>query len=587
VALLAEDSGGDSPGTREVAVAMLALLRRLAEAHPLLVAVDDVQWLDGPSASVIDYGLRRLGIERIALLATASPGSGFSTDGLRRAVVGPLDSRALIRVLRDALTPLPPRSLLRRVEAISGGNPFYALEIGRALERSGTSVDPSAPLPLPGDLRALIRDRLGALPAASRDALRAAAALAHPTWSQVGRAVAGGDKGLRAAWEAEIVEIDGDSIRFAHPLLASVVYADADPGERREIHRRLAEIVTDAEERARHVALAVEAPDARVAAVLEEAARRASERGAIDGAADLGEQSLRFTPEGFSEDAQRRLLSTVGYLARAGSKARARELVGAAYSTTPRGSERARITLTAARLGLWNSAVSIERLREAIEAAGGDTPLLADLHAVVSHKLLYHPDLAAAAHHAQLAVDLAEQLGDDARLAVALVEASWVALFTGKGLDQERVGRALALEAHAGKAFGTVGVARGFLAFALGATDQLDASRRAFEARVAEERNSGDTGVMWSLQELARVEIRAGNWERAQALAEESLEIGLETEEPFQVLAYRPLMRLAALRGEAETARELAAAGLRLAAQAESPGTRADLMTSLGLLELS
>jgi len=588
VALFLEEPQGKPPAARAISVATLAVLQRLADLQPLLVAVDDVQWLDAATARTLAFALRRVGRERIAVLVTARPGAGLRIEDMRRAEIRPLGPDAINRVIHDALSTPPPRQLLRRIEEVSGGNPFYALEIARAVERNPGPFDPAGPLPLPPDLRALVRDRLRTLPAESRRALTAAAALAHPLWSHIEQAVGGGGAGLRAAVDAGVLELEGDAVRFDHPLLSSVVYSDTDPTERRRLHRQLAAVVSDPEERARHVAIAVEPPDSGVAAALEQAANRAFERGAVDGAAELSEQALRFTPEGSVVAAHRRLLSAVGYLARSGRKRRARELVSDAYSATEPGAKRAQIAVTATWLGLWSSSLTISRLREAMAEAEGDRTLLTDLHGVLAHELLFFPDLPAAAYHAAAAVRLAEQLGDDARLTVALVQSGWVALFMGKDLDRSRIDLALALEASAGNPFGDVTVAGRFLGFALATIDQLDEARERVEATVAEERRRGDTGVTWSLQTLAWIETLAGHWERAQALAEETLETAREIEERIQgVLALRALARLAALRGEPDETRTLAAEGLRLAAEAESPLTRAELLSTLGLLELS
>jgi DNA-binding CsgD family transcriptional regulator len=371
-------------------------------------------------------------------------------------------------------------------------------------------------------------------------------------------------------------------------LLASVIYSDADPARRRRLHRRLADVVSDPEERARHLALGIAPPDVGVSAALEEAAGRAFERGAVDAAAELAEQALPFTPEDCPATAHRRLLTAADYLARSGRKRRARELVSDAYSRTEPGPYRAQIAVRAAWLGLWRGSLTISRAHEAIHEAEGDTALLADLHAVLAPRLMWSADLAAAADHAQATLTLAEELGDDARVAVGLVQSAWVSLFLGKGLDRERMQRALALEARAGNRFGDVAVVLRFLGFALAAMDELDEARRIFEAVVAEERRRGDTGVTWSLQMLAWVELLAGNWDRADALAAESLETAHDTEEPIQsVLALRALSYLAALRGEEDETRALAAEGLRLAGEAEAPLIRAELLGTLGFLELS
>ena len=588
IALLLEEPTRQGPGTRAIAVATLSLIDSLASSQPVLVAVDDVQWLDGPTASALTFALRRLGSGPVGFLGTSRPGGALSVERIRRTEVGPLDDHAIHRIVSDALSSLPARRLLRRLERIAGGNPFYALEIARAFERQSAPLDPSGPLPIPQDLRSLVRQRLKTLPAHSREALTVAAALAHPTIGTVDAAVGAAANALESAEEAAVVEIVGDTVRFTHPLLASVIYSDADAAKRRRVHARLGDVVSDPEERARHLAASVERPDEEVAAALEHAAAAAFDRGAIESAAELIEQALRLTPDPSGVRARARTLTAAGYLARAGAKRHARELVSAAFSAAPNGRERARTVLTATWLGLWPSSLSIERLRDAIRDAAGDERLLADLHSVLAHKLLYAPDLPAAGEHARTAVAIAERLGDEARLAVALIEAVWVDFFIGKGLDRSRLERAIALEHRAGSPFGSTGAAEGLLAFALGVSGELEEAARLLEARIADLRRRGDTGVTWSLQELARVEVDRGRWDRARELAEESVAISLEIDEPIQsVLAHRWLTRLAALRGEIDEARARVAEGIPLATAAETPLTRADLLSVLGFLELS
>jgi len=141
---------------RAVAAAFLNALRVLSAPAPVLVAIDDIQWLDVSSARVLGYALRRLRDERVGVLlalrtdeASAPPAElakalgSYTTSSLP---LGPLTLGALHRLLRDRLELVLARPALRRVHEISGGNPFYALEIARALQRDGGQAR-SATLP--------------------------------------------------------------------------------------------------------------------------------------------------------------------------------------------------------------------------------------------------------------------------------------------------------------------------------------------------------------------------------------------------------------------------------------------------------
>jgi hypothetical protein len=162
-------------------------------------------------------------------------------------------------------------SALFELHTVSGGNPLFLLEIARASLR-----DPERSLVVPRSLHEQVSERLSMLPAATREALVVTASLPRPTLGLIERAVeCGGKDILGPAVRAGTVEVLGDSVRFTHPLYGSVSYADARSEERARIHRRLAWLVTDPEERARHLALGTTPPDGGVADVLEEAAERA------------------------------------------------------------------------------------------------------------------------------------------------------------------------------------------------------------------------------------------------------------------------------------------------------------------------
>ena len=147
------------------------------------------------------------------------------SDRVDHVEVGPLDAAALHHVVQAHLGLILPRPVLDEVRDASGGNPFYALEIVRTLQRSGVSVEGGQPLPIPESLHELVHGRLLALPPQCRDFLLAAAAHAHPTVA-VTEAASGIDRdaGLRPALEAQVVELDHDRIRFTHPLLAAGAY---------------------------------------------------------------------------------------------------------------------------------------------------------------------------------------------------------------------------------------------------------------------------------------------------------------------------------------------------------------------------
>src|SRR5215469_5393712 len=148
VALLLADPGGSPPEQRAVAVAFLAMIRHLSAAGPVVLAVDDLQWLDVPSVRAVEFALRRLGQERAGLLASvrdqaderpaAAASTGLPPERLTRLRVGPLTLGAFESAVRATAGPGVSRLTIRRLFDAAGGNPFYGLELARALQRAGT-----------------------------------------------------------------------------------------------------------------------------------------------------------------------------------------------------------------------------------------------------------------------------------------------------------------------------------------------------------------------------------------------------------------------------------------------------------------
>lgn len=300
VALLIADPVGSPPEQRAVCLAFLAVIRHLSASGPVVIAIDDLQWLDLPSAAALEFALRRLGSEPVGLLASvriqaggqATPvaGAGLPAGRLTRIHVGPLTVAAFEAALRARAGSRLSRLTVRRLFDASGGNPFYGLELARALDRVGGEPSSGEPLPVPPDLHGVLSLRLAVLPEDVRDVLLAAACLRSPTTTMlegadgpVARAA------LQTAALEGVVEFEGARVRFTHPLLASAIYSGAPPARRREAHHRLSQVVPNVEERARHLALSAEGPGEDAAAALGEAARAAAARGAPAAAAELAE----------------------------------------------------------------------------------------------------------------------------------------------------------------------------------------------------------------------------------------------------------------------------------------------------------
>ena len=249
VALLREDPGGRRLDQRAIGAGTATILKVLVRTAAVVVAVDDLQWLDLSSARVLEFALRRLDGLPVAILASQRTGDQSRVPlDLERAVphgrvtrveVGPLSMAALHEVIKSRLGRSLPRRMPLRIEQATGGNPFFALEIARSLPEAR---GPGSPFPpVPDDLAQLVQTRVAGLPAATRTALLAAAALPSPTVELVAGAVqrtrAQALAALERAAAAGIVRLDRSAVGFAHPLFVAAVYACAAPVERRRTHR--------------------------------------------------------------------------------------------------------------------------------------------------------------------------------------------------------------------------------------------------------------------------------------------------------------------------------------------------------------
>jgi DNA-binding CsgD family transcriptional regulator len=558
--------------------------------------VDDVQWLDGPSAFMIEFALRRLREEPVVFLLTLRTGGEPAPLGLERALqqdallrlsIGPLSLGALHRLLGDRLGQELSRPNLRRVHRLSDGNPFFALELARALERG--SIRLAAGEPLPGLLGTLVRDRLAVLPGETRDALLAASALSQPTMALVAAATdADPEARLTSALAAHVIELDGDRIRFTHPLLASGVYAAATAEQRRVLHRRLAVLVPDLEEHARHLALSAEAPDADVAAALERAAERAHARGGLPAAVELSEQARRLTPLELEDMGHRRTIQAAGYAWEAGDSDRARELLG---DTASPGRGRGEVLYWLGMIEEYEGdrREAVELYRRANSETGNDIALRAKIEdGLASALFLMRSDLAAAAGHARAALSLAEQAGEPGTQIACLSQLGMIDAVTGGHEWREALELGRRLEGRAGPI--PVDATTTFaLAVVLSWTDELGRSRELFGSlrRRADERGE-ESGLPWILAFLGWVEFLAGRLAEASRYAEESEETARQTgQEPQRVfaLAVRALVR--AIRGDVEGARVDAGTAVALADERGVMVASILATTALGLLELS
>ncbi|GAA3507896.1 LuxR family transcriptional regulator [Streptosporangium album] len=294
-------------------MSVLTLISDAASRQPLLLLVDDAQWLDLGSVDVLGFLARRLeGKPTVMLLAAREEAvpARFDRD-FPHVAVGPLD-RAEAGVLLDA-QPNPPRGRARtQILQQAAGNPLALIELSRAIARgrTGTSQDGGAALPLTTRLENLFAADLPGLPAPTREVLLLVAAAGTGQLADLLRAAPSLDavQALAPAEGVGLVRVEDGQVLFRHPLVRSAVYQAASFSDRRQAHLALASALTgEPDRRAWHLAAAATRQDAEVADALAESADRAHARGGYAAAAAALERAAELPPA--SELRARRLLS--------------------------------------------------------------------------------------------------------------------------------------------------------------------------------------------------------------------------------------------------------------------------------------
>jgi len=558
IALLVEEASGDAVDPRALAVAVRGALEVLSAKGPLVIAIDDVQWLDASSSSALAFALRRLDESDMRLLlarrladgiAPSELESALGPDRVRTSRIGPLSVGALHRLLRDRLGRTFPRQTLVRIHERSGGNPFFALEVARALE---TDVDPLEPLPVPETLEELVRARIEGLPSETRKALGLAAAWGTPSEALLERA--GAPTGvLEPGIAANVVERENGAIRFTHPLLASALYNELG-AKRRDAHRRIAEVVDDPVVRARHLALSHDEPDAEVAAALDDAAITAAERGALALSAELAEMALRLTRAEDRDEHQRRALEAARAHLAAGEWTRARAIATDLLVEAESGSTRAEALILLSELEGVDR--STELLEDALLAAGSHPGLRSALHC----RLAWAARFEGGFDHAAAALALADDLGDAELQTRARSVRAILSWFEGGAEAPEDLPE---LARHLPEAVGGEQLVREATQ-AVANTLSTETARSLFEDENREWQDRNERRSAQALWGLAWVEFWAGRWGVAAEHAARAYDISIQyaLEVPQDHL---PIAVVAVHRGQLELARSHSRRALELA----------------------
>jgi DNA-binding CsgD family transcriptional regulator len=553
-ALLRRDDVAEAD-PRIVAVGFSSLLHRLAGVRPVLLAIDDLQWLESGTAEVVEYAVRRLPRAGAGLAATlrtepavAEPALVAHLTGaieLERVLVPPLRPDAAEHLVRT-LAPELPTSSRRRIVEISAGNPLYLRELTAAALRSGTgNLAPS--------LDRLVGQRLKALPDTTRFALAAAAGLRSPTRAQVARVTP--LSSLEPAQRAGIIQVeDGGEVRFTHPLFAEAARHLLPEAEWRQLNARLADVVDNVEQKARHRGLACLGPDRAVAQALDEAHGRALSRGALAIATDSLSQAVVHTPESDSEYWPRRI--RLGrLLARQGDVDAARKVLTSISVEAGDADQRARALVelayaeSLATCYTEGCEVALRALAIATEPA---TRVAAHLMIADSAQNKF-----VAAHHAEQAIDVltSELPHEHDKLLVARALRVDAGFSLGESVDIRPVEAWLDVERSRGSV--NVSWPSTILLLLLWCTDQDDALCRAFDRLQRDlEHLPEDPQEIHALRFMAGLDYQRGEFPAALARARDAVACADRMGISPPIGAWSEMARCHAVLGDAESAHE-------------------------------
>ncbi len=590
-ALLRGDEPRRPPSRRAVAAAFLAVVEHLAAVAPVVIAIDDLQWLDGPSAQVLEFAVRRLS-GRVGILAARRVSDGGRgrelvlqhSKPVARVAVGPLGKADLNRLVRARVGRALPRPVSERINQVAAGNPFFALEIAAALPNAGEVEQ----LELPESLLEVVRARVKGLGPPARGVLLAASALARPTVEAVKAAMPELDvaESLEQAEDRDVAKIAGGLVQFTHPLLASGVYAGASRAQRRAMHLRLSKVVDSPEERARHLALATVGTDPAVVSALDQAAVQARLRGAPSAAAELLELALRLG----ADSPERRVRAAEQHFD-AGAGGRARELLRSAIAELDQGPLRARALSLLGTITYRDDSQgeAVALFEQALEEAKPDSAEWIETALELSFVLANQVRVAEALPIALAANTAARRLGDRGLLAQTLMVSVTVQFMLGRGLDERGLQEALVLEDAGRWTFAPHRPSMlACLVFAsVGRLDEAWAALIAVRERCLERGEDGE--LIYTTIHAVQLELWRGRFADAVALAEDAYERALQLDtSTARGIALWAKAAVAAWSGDVAQARALADESLALFMRTGS--TMAVMMmplATLGLLDVS
>ena len=531
--VLREALGLAPPGDRRdrfaVGAALLGLFAAAADARPMLVVVDDAQWLDHASADALRFAARRVSMDRVAILVAVRDGEGreFDTTGFDELAVGGLGPEDVGALLGRSGNAALPRAAVQRVHDVTGGNPLAVIELGEVVPADVLRHhDEPTPMPVGPAIQRAFARRAGELPERARRALLVAAVAMVADVETIDRALAGLGLTLEALEQAEdagLVSIDRGVVEFEHPLVRSAVHSAATASERRAVHRALADALAaggDQDRRAWHLAGAALGPDEEAAAALEGLAWRSRERGGHAAASAALEHAARLTPDGLVR--LDRLAGAAEAAWGGGAPATATTLLDEALTGCRDPARRARLLSLRGRIEheIGHQVKSRELLLEAaslIEQV--DPPGAASILLYSLAPIHYGGDVDEGLRVAERARELAPRDGSDLDTRADSF-LGWALFQAGRGAEGVPI-----LE-RAIRALPVTGASRPQLrraAISLSLLERSAESEQLVQQVVDVARREGPTALSYALDQAARYAVRSGAWSRAVAIGEEGL----------------------------------------------------------------
>lgn len=588
---------GDDPPDDErlVATAILSVVQSLGRVAPVLIIVDDAQWLDESSRAVLGYVVRRA-TGRIGVAAsvrTGEPSHDKSVSWLQfsdpEAVstlsVEPLTLGGLHAAISRRLGRTLSRPWITRIHDISRGNPFIALELARVADAAPARTAND----LPDSLAVLVGQRIGKPDPELHAVLLAAASAVGSTVEHVSRAteltVDRVVEIIEAAADSGVITLDGNTVQFCHPVFARGVYSAAGPAQRRAMHRRFVTIVEEPEQRARHMALSASTADPVTLEALDEAAQAAQYEGASAVAAELLDFAIALgggTP-------QRRLRAAELHY-RSGALDPAHQHLQPVIDDPAIDSSLrcVALMLSAAVTGLRENIHSaVEALTQAIAIT--DDPVLR-----LRARLFLIPALSIAGRveacieNARITVADAERVNVDDLRSQALAILVFVRFRHGLGFDRHQLQQALQLE-NPNSAASAPFRASAVQAVTTGWAGELDTAREhVHRAQRQLLRAGAELDAIWIANEAAMIDIWLGRYDDATRHVEDGIQRAEQMSHSHLMVALRASQAaIAAYRGNVHEAR---AAARRAIDDARASGSIRQIMLPtavLGFVELS